>query len=73
MTYWAPIKRLTVSNAGHPRPLLYRAALRKWYPIDIDKKSSCAQPCSNADRDNLPLGIHKPATYGECSLERGDA
>jgi len=29
-TFFEPSRRLTVCNAGHPRPLLYRAAERKW-------------------------------------------
>src|ERR1700675_2805989 len=29
-TFFEPSRRLTVCNAGHPRPLLYRAAQRKW-------------------------------------------
>src|ERR1700736_6146314 len=29
-TFFAPSGRLTVCNAGHPRPLLYRAAQRQW-------------------------------------------
>src|SRR6202044_267183 len=29
-TFFAPSRRLIVCNAGHPRPLIYRAAERKW-------------------------------------------
>src|SRR6202158_6295155 len=29
-TLFAPSRRLTVCNAGHPRPFLYRAAERQW-------------------------------------------
>src|SRR5580692_4330452 len=29
-TFFEPSRRLTVCNAGHPRPLLYRAAQRQW-------------------------------------------
>ena len=29
-TFFAPSRRLTVCNAGHPRPLLYRSAQRQW-------------------------------------------
>src|SRR5271169_1280341 len=29
-TFFEPSRRLTVCNAGHPRPLLYRSAQRQW-------------------------------------------
>src|SRR5687768_16715973 len=29
-TYWAPTDDLVISNAGHPRPLWYRARARAW-------------------------------------------
>src|ERR1700690_2884073 len=29
-TFFEPSRRLTICNAGHPRPLLYRAAERHW-------------------------------------------
>ena len=29
-TFFEPSRRLTVCNAGHPRPMLYRAAQRQW-------------------------------------------
>ena len=35
-TFFAPSRRLTVCNAGHPRPFLYRAAERKWTLLGHD-------------------------------------
>src|SRR5271154_3824745 len=29
-TFFEPSRRMTVCNAGHPRPLLYRAARKEW-------------------------------------------
>src|SRR5713226_4905196 len=29
-TFFAPSRRLTICNAGHPRPFLYRVAQRQW-------------------------------------------
>src|SRR6266478_7678088 len=29
-TFFAPSRRLTVCNAGHPKPFLYRAAQQQW-------------------------------------------
>jgi serine phosphatase RsbU (regulator of sigma subunit) len=35
-TFFAPSRRLTVCNAGHPRPLMYRAAQRQWSFLGSD-------------------------------------
>src|SRR6202161_1583759 len=35
-TFFAPSRRLLVSNAGHPRPLLYRAAQQQWTLLGDD-------------------------------------
>src|ERR1700722_19213075 len=29
-TYFEPSRRMTVCNAGHPRPILYRASKKRW-------------------------------------------
>jgi phosphoserine phosphatase RsbU/P len=75
-TYFAPTGRLTVCNAGHPRPLIYRAADREWRFLGHD-----AAPRSGGPR-NLPLGILDIADYdasdvelldGDCVLAYTDA
>jgi phosphoserine phosphatase RsbU/P len=43
-TFFAPTRSLSVCNAGHPPPLLYRAATRTWSLLE-------------ADAGNIPLGI----------------
>src|SRR5271155_3426882 len=35
-TFFAPSRRLLVSNAGHPRPVLYRAAQHQWTLLGQD-------------------------------------
>src|SRR5437867_12927899 len=50
-TFFAPTRRLTVCNAGHPRPLIYRAARREWDFLSETESSASAGP------RNLPLGI----------------
>ena len=62
-TYLADKDRLTVSNAGHPPPLIYRAAERKWSFLADDKAAA-----------NLPLGIDRTQTFSqtEIPLQRGD-
>lgn len=67
-TYLATTRRLTLSNAGHPRPLLYQAANRAWTFLN----DSCPPAAGTAP--NLPLGIDADSPYGqfELVLEPGD-
>src|SRR5437764_7809640 len=48
-TFFAPTHELTLCNAGHPPPLLYRASQREW--------SFLSQECASANLSNVPLGI----------------
>ncbi|MCC6428968.1 MAG: serine/threonine-protein phosphatase [Phycisphaerales bacterium] len=73
-TYWAPTEYLVATNAGHPRPLLYRAARGKWE--FLDSSSAGEQPVAvsktKADADgpaNLPLGILEPTSYDQFSVQ----
>jgi hypothetical protein len=50
-TFFAPTSRLTLCNAGHPPPLLYRSAKREWTYLEE------AEPAENSDIVNMPLGI----------------
>ena len=63
-TYLATQKTLTVCNAGHPRPLWYRAETREWCPLDNQLVGA----------KNLPLGIDDETAYGQFTvrLGRGD-
>ncbi|WP_168221682.1 PP2C family protein-serine/threonine phosphatase [Aquisphaera giovannonii] len=63
-TYLAHRGTLTVSNAGHPRPLWYRASEGSWEILDRDALR----------RGNLPLGIDEDSSYGQFTipLGRGD-
>jgi len=66
-TYWSPTDDLVMSNAGHPRPLWYRARSGEW--IVLDHKTAAADGPAN-----IPLGIAEPATYDVMALRlrRGD-
>jgi serine phosphatase RsbU (regulator of sigma subunit) len=57
-TYWAPTDDLVVSNAGHPRPLWYRARERAWEFLS-DEAGRGDGPV------NIPLGIAEPTRYDE--------
>lgn len=62
-TFFAPSRRLTVCNAGHPRPLLYRAATRAWDFLGLPH--SPAQPGVR----NIPLGLIGITEYDHFDLE----
>ena len=56
-TFFSPTRRLIVCNAGHPRPLLYRAAKRQWDFL------------GDVTFGNLPLGILELAQYQQFDVE----
>ncbi len=67
-TYFAPTGELTLVNAGHPPPVVFRAATGKWLSsldaIDRDE-------VGNGDITNLPLGIVDGTGYSLVPLELG--
>ena len=65
-TYFAPTRRLTLCNAGHPRPLIYSAARREWRFLSSHEGSRAAGP------RNLPLGILGIADYDASDVELQD-
>jgi sigma-B regulation protein RsbU (phosphoserine phosphatase) len=68
-TYLTTQDRLTICNAGHPRPLWYRAAEARWTVLSGDT----GEPDVGAA--NLPFGIDEGGAYQQFSvaLGRGDA
>jgi phosphoserine phosphatase RsbU/P len=56
-TYFAPTGHLTVCNAGHPSPLLYRKRDKKWSLLTANVPTS------------LPLGIEKVAQYDQFTVQ----
>lgn len=64
-TFFAPSRKLTLSNAGHPPPLLYRQAEHNWRVYSPDESAAAAMT-------NLPLGI-VPDTQFEQSQLRLDS
>jgi serine phosphatase RsbU (regulator of sigma subunit) len=69
ITYWSPDGTLELCNAGHPRPLWYRAATRAWEPLDAPA------PKREAGVVNVPLGVIDLTRYEtqRIRLEAGDA
>jgi serine phosphatase RsbU (regulator of sigma subunit) len=60
-TFFAPTNYLTLCNAGHPPPMLYRASQRQWRLLEDAA-------------GGLPLGVIELAEYGQfgVELEPGD-
>src|SRR5262249_22795845 len=67
-TFFAPTRRLTICNAGHPRPLIYRGRQRQWDFLHSDESEHQGGP------RNLPLGILSISDYDQfdAELEVGD-
>ncbi|HVQ16919.1 MAG TPA: PP2C family protein-serine/threonine phosphatase [Vicinamibacterales bacterium] len=62
-TFFAPTRRLIVCNAGHPRPLIYRADMREWNVLGQTEEAPSAGP------RNLPLGILSVSDYDQFDIE----
>lgn len=75
MTYYAPTDHLIVSNAGHPRPLFYRASIGEWMHLGPEMPMDLlASDASEVGVRNLPLGVVEPTDYEQFALrlEVGD-
>ena len=55
-TYLSHKSKLLLTNAGHPRPLMYRAANDRWEYLD-------GNMFAGSERDNLPFGLDNTSTY----------
>jgi serine phosphatase RsbU (regulator of sigma subunit) len=62
-TFFEPSRRLTVCNAGHPRPLLYRATQHQWDFLGTQGPGSRSAP------SNIPLGLFGAAEYEQFDVE----
>jgi len=67
-TFFAPSRRLMLCNAGHPRPILYRASKKEWTLLGHEGPPRTPGPL------NLPLGILSITEYEhfDAELEPGD-
>src|ERR1700733_5829014 len=67
-TFFEPSRRLTVCNAGHPRPMLFRAAQGQRNTRRAEGTGSRSAP------SNIPLGLFDAAEYEQfdVELEPGD-
>lgn len=67
LTYFAPTNQLVCCLAGHPRPLWYQAATRKWRLLGPSMADTL-------EFQGLPLGIIHPTEYRQfaVTLNKGD-
>lgn len=65
-TFFEPTKSLSVSVAGHPYPIYYRAAEKRWVHLDPSE--------NDQGPENLPLGIMANSNYSKLKIatETGD-
>jgi serine phosphatase RsbU (regulator of sigma subunit) len=65
-TFFSPTNSLSLCNAGHPPPLLYRAASKRWEYLDhldhLDHHATASQS-DDATPGNVPLGVLDLADY----------
>ena len=66
-TFFGPTGRLSLCNAGHPPPLLYRARRKAWMLLDEEAPQS-------GEVANIPLGIEEASAYRafDAQLRLGD-
>lgn len=62
-TFFEPSRTLTVCNAGHPRPMLFRAAEQQWDFLGTQGPGSRSAP------SNIPLGLFDAAEYEQFDVE----
>ena len=61
-TFFGPTNRFTISNAGHPPPLLYRQRDRSWSFLEPETRSE-------EGAANVPLGVLDRGTYDEHGVQ----
>jgi serine phosphatase RsbU (regulator of sigma subunit) len=63
-TFFAPSRRLSLCNAGHPRPLLFRARKGEWSLLGQDSEQA-----GGRGPQNTPLGLFDIADYEQMDVE----
>lgn len=73
-SYDVPSAHLVLSNAGHPRPLLYRRVSNTWTFLDAESEDAITPDQRPKGISNLPLGVIAPTAYDQFALpmHKGD-
>jgi len=70
VTFFVPTSTLSLTNAGHPPPLLFRAELRQWVPL-VGAPSPSRKPPASAPPADVPLGLFESTTYAKTQVKLG--
>lgn len=62
-TFWVPNGYLSLSNAGHPRPMVYSARKREWRIVETRRAAA-----SGAGLTDLPLGVVDESSYEQFAV-----
>jgi len=73
-SYYRPTRRLSLCNAGHPRPMLFRRAFGRWSVLDAHAEDRGERAGDAGALANIPLGIADGVRYdtARVQLEPGD-
>lgn len=72
LTFFGPTNYLTLCNAGHPTPLLYRAKEKRWMLLERGGDTagdSDGDSAGDSDIVNIPLGIDDITDYQQAALQ----
>jgi hypothetical protein len=70
-TFFGPTGGLSLCNAGHPPPLVYRAATRGWSYLELCTPDDRPEPAPSAALANIPLGIVDLCDYEQFDVRLG--
>lgn len=69
-TFFGPTGSLSLCNAGHPPPLVYRAARREWSFLELTSASAAdCSPSATGNLANIPLGIVDLCDYEQFDVD----
>jgi serine phosphatase RsbU (regulator of sigma subunit) len=67
LSYFRTTNRMSICNAGHPAPLVYRAEKKRWQILDIESDGGVPKRPMN-----LPLGLFSWVDYEVYDVEIGE-
>jgi sigma-B regulation protein RsbU (phosphoserine phosphatase) len=68
-TFYGPTGSLSLCNAGHPPPLVYRADARAWSFLEATNSVAQCSPSESGNLSNIPLGILDLCDYEQFDVD----